>query len=382
MSKVSELYGSSPSIPIGSSIPFAGNIPSGFIELECDKNVSRSTYSSLFSAIGTKYGKGDGSTTFGLPDANLDIEHPIISNVLPVAKDYAPSTILADGRILVVGGYGSSSVVASCHIGTISGSEISWIETNALPVALYASTVATLSDGRIIVVGGGNTSLNSVNTIYFGTVSGDTITWTLSASTYPTVIRQHASLLLDDGRLACFGGYSTAATTAVYLGTISGTTVTWAAGTAFGAAWSNPKAVRISSDTFFLVGGLISSSVTGYSVIGVISGNTITWTGSTALPAVRLGGACAMLKDGSIIFAGGSTTTAVSASTDTIYRGRVFKDTKKVVWELVGHLPDVIVYADCVTSLENSIIIAGLANASGALDTTIIIPISRQGIKT
>jgi microcystin-dependent protein len=30
--------------------------------------VSRSTYSSLFSAIGTTYGVGDGSTTFNLPD--------------------------------------------------------------------------------------------------------------------------------------------------------------------------------------------------------------------------------------------------------------------------------------------------------------------------
>ena len=30
--------------------------------------VSRSTYSALFSAIGTTYGTGDGSSTFNLPD--------------------------------------------------------------------------------------------------------------------------------------------------------------------------------------------------------------------------------------------------------------------------------------------------------------------------
>lgn len=47
---------------------YAGSVaPSGF--LMCDGSVvSRSTYSDLFEAIGTTYGAGDGSTTFGLPD--------------------------------------------------------------------------------------------------------------------------------------------------------------------------------------------------------------------------------------------------------------------------------------------------------------------------
>jgi len=41
--------------------------PSGF--LKCNgAAVSRTTYADLFSAIGTTYGAGDGSTTFALPD--------------------------------------------------------------------------------------------------------------------------------------------------------------------------------------------------------------------------------------------------------------------------------------------------------------------------
>lgn len=52
----------------GSITAFAGaSVPSGY--LECDgSNVSRSTYSALFTAIGTTWGTGDGSTTFTLPD--------------------------------------------------------------------------------------------------------------------------------------------------------------------------------------------------------------------------------------------------------------------------------------------------------------------------
>lgn len=49
-------------------IPFAGDIaPTGF--LLCNgQAVSRNTYDNLFTVIGTKYGAGDGSTTFNLPN--------------------------------------------------------------------------------------------------------------------------------------------------------------------------------------------------------------------------------------------------------------------------------------------------------------------------
>jgi len=44
-----------------------GAAPSGWL-LTDGSNVSRTTYSALFSAIGTTFGSGDGSTTFGLPN--------------------------------------------------------------------------------------------------------------------------------------------------------------------------------------------------------------------------------------------------------------------------------------------------------------------------
>jgi microcystin-dependent protein len=45
----------------------SSSVPSGW--LECNGTaISRATYSALFTAIGTTYGAGDGSTTFNLPD--------------------------------------------------------------------------------------------------------------------------------------------------------------------------------------------------------------------------------------------------------------------------------------------------------------------------
>lgn len=54
-------------VPTGTILPFSGNtIPEGF--LACNgAAVSRTTYSALYSAIGTTYGTGDGSSTFNVP---------------------------------------------------------------------------------------------------------------------------------------------------------------------------------------------------------------------------------------------------------------------------------------------------------------------------
>ena len=84
----------------GTIYMYAGSVaPSGF--LMCDGSVvSRTDYADLFAAIGTTYGSGDGSTTFGLPDLSGRIpigvssthalastggeeNHTLLSNELP-----------------------------------------------------------------------------------------------------------------------------------------------------------------------------------------------------------------------------------------------------------------------------------------------------------
>lgn len=60
---------------LGSIVMYSGTVvPTGFIK--CDgQAVSRTTYSRLFAVIGTKYGSGNGTTTFGLPN----ISHSVLN---------------------------------------------------------------------------------------------------------------------------------------------------------------------------------------------------------------------------------------------------------------------------------------------------------------
>lgn len=70
-SQVATIYADA---PLGAIVPYGGDTaPTGY--LLCDGSaVSRTTYSDLYAVIGTKYGEGDGSTTFNLPDGQAGAE--------------------------------------------------------------------------------------------------------------------------------------------------------------------------------------------------------------------------------------------------------------------------------------------------------------------
>ena len=102
-------------IPVGTILPFAGGtIPSGF--LACNgATVSRTTYSALFSAIGTTYGSGDGSTTFNLPliEDNRFLEFASTAGTkknagLPNITGYASFPIRSDNTNVAVRGWGGA----------------------------------------------------------------------------------------------------------------------------------------------------------------------------------------------------------------------------------------------------------------------------------
>lgn len=57
--------------PAGAIVMYAGAVaPTGYLLCQ-GQAVSRTTYADLFTAIGTAYGTGDGSTTFNLPDLRV-----------------------------------------------------------------------------------------------------------------------------------------------------------------------------------------------------------------------------------------------------------------------------------------------------------------------
>ena len=57
-----------PAVPTGTQLCYAGTVaPDGFL-IEDGAAYSRKIFARLFAVIGTRYGAGDGSTTFNVPD--------------------------------------------------------------------------------------------------------------------------------------------------------------------------------------------------------------------------------------------------------------------------------------------------------------------------
>ena len=76
-------------MPVGTIVAYTSStIPAGW--LYCGGGaVSRTTYAKLFSVIGTKYGAGDGSTTFNLPGGQGNFLQGYLSNV-PIGSKVSP----------------------------------------------------------------------------------------------------------------------------------------------------------------------------------------------------------------------------------------------------------------------------------------------------
>ena len=103
-------------IPTATIVPWStSSVPTGF--LECNgAAVSRSTYSDLFSAVGTTYGAGDGSSTFNVPDLQNKVAVSK-SNNKALASTGGADTVQSTGN---VGGTTANATLSEAQLASHS----------------------------------------------------------------------------------------------------------------------------------------------------------------------------------------------------------------------------------------------------------------------
>ncbi len=135
-------------VPIGSVLDFAGSTAPAQWYLCYGQAVSRTTYASLFGAIGTTYGVGDGSTTFNLPDCR--------DYVIAGKGNMGGS----DAGRLTTGVFGSDPTV----LGNTGGSQ-----TETLTRAQIPDLTSTNASQAITVAPVGRTTVPGTNGVIGGT---------------------------------------------------------------------------------------------------------------------------------------------------------------------------------------------------------------------
>ena len=145
----------------GMVMPFAGtSAPTGWL-LAFGQAVSRSTYSSLFSAIGTTYGSGDGSSTFNLPDMR--------GRVVAGQDDMGSASA---NRLT-----GTSGSLNGDTLGATGGAE-----THTLSVSQLASHSHTFSGGIKTITQGGSSFSTGLDRRSYTTNQGQSADGTFNSS--------------------------------------------------------------------------------------------------------------------------------------------------------------------------------------------------------
>jgi microcystin-dependent protein len=107
-------------LPAGVILPYGGaSAPSGYL-LCYGQAVSRSTYAALFSAIGTAYGVGDGTTTFNVPDLRGRVPAGKDNMGGSAASRLTSTTMSPDGNTLAATGGTQTHTLTAAESATLT----------------------------------------------------------------------------------------------------------------------------------------------------------------------------------------------------------------------------------------------------------------------
>lgn len=182
-------------IPVGGIVQFAGgSSPANW--MLCDGTaISRTTYASLFSVLGTSYGSGDGSTTFNLPN---------LKGRIPVGRDASQT------EFDVLGETGGTKASSANHTHGVGGS----IYGNTTGIGIYGNTTGIgiygagahshSQDGHTHAINitntyGGHIHDNTANYVSGGTNGASTTAIVANSTETPTIhgVGDHAHSVAD-----------------------------------------------------------------------------------------------------------------------------------------------------------------------------------------
>lgn len=141
------------------------------------------------------------------------------AGTMATPRGLASTTLLADGRVLVAGGF-NNTVLATAEIWDPRTKTFSPAGSMSTPRIYHTATL--LADGRVMVVGGRGDSTDTASVEIFDPATNNFSSLGAMSQTRSS----HAALLLPDGRVLVVGGYAGSGNTASLLGITPAGTIT------------------------------------------------------------------------------------------------------------------------------------------------------------
>jgi N-acetylneuraminic acid mutarotase len=229
------------------------------------------------------------------------------SGDLNTARSAPAGAVLADGRVLIAGGYYTPSLHMLRSAEVFSPSTGAWSTTGSLSTARYGATAVTLADGRVLVVGGwadvvdGAAPLYGIHPVLASTELYDPATelWSAGGDLPQGVAEASVVALKDGGALLVVG---------LVVTRFDPGSGTWTVAASMIGSSRARTLVALPDGTVLAAGGLIGEE--GHakysSEAEIYDPATDTWTATAPMPVARSSGTAVLLEDGSVLIVGGA----------------------------------------------------------------------------
>ncbi len=265
-------------------------------------------------------------------------------------RAYHTMTLLRDGRVLIAGGIGTISNAKAALRSAEIFDPVTETFTSPMDmgVARAHHTATTLATGQVLITGGATYTNGTIsnylnNAVIFDPSGG---TWTPVSNTMSTGRAFHQAVLLDptttQGKVLIMGGENSNGTlSSVDIFNPNGLQFYSGVDVTMSTSRSRFCAVRLPSGRVLVAGGTTvaddpGTPDSGIEVYDISSGSTgfgAFASASANLNVARMGQSCAVLEDGSVVVAGGLTSSGQATGV-----GELIRDNDNVY--TVESLPD------------------------------------------
>jgi Galactose oxidase, central domain len=227
------------------------------------------------------------------------------------------ATRLLDGRVLVAGGFDSStfSVIATAEL--FDPTTGTWSPTGSMNTARSGHTAELLADGRVFVQGGDPTAAPEI-------YDPSTGLWSFTAAP-STVYGGSTSALLADGSVLLAGGSESFGVYTAFADRYRPSTNSWSPTGSLNVARSGHSETRLADGHVLVTGGCGVGSDPLQPPVTLASSETYdpasgVWTASGSMSTPRFHFTSTLLGDGRVLVAGGNDGT----SFDTLSSAEIF----------------------------------------------------------